>query len=46
MNKKDPPMDNYMDSTSPEYVRRMAASLDAKWEALAPYVTPGARVLD
>ena len=39
-------MDNYMDSTSPEYVRRMAASLDAKWEALAPYVTPGARVLD
>lgn len=39
-------MDNYMDSTSPEYVRRMAASLDAKWEAIAPYVTPGARVLD
>ena len=39
-------MDNYLDSTSPEYVRRMAASLNAKWEALAPYVTPGARVLD
>lgn len=39
-------MDNYMDSTSPEYVRRMASSLNAKWEALAPYVSPGARVLD
>ena len=39
-------MDNYMDSTSPEYVRRMASSLNAKWEALVPYVTPGARVLD
>lgn len=39
-------MDNYMDSTSPEYVHRMASSLNAKWEALAPYVSPGARVLD
>lgn len=39
-------MDNYMDSTSPEYVRRMASSLNAKWEALAPYVSPGVRVLD
>lgn len=39
-------MDNYLDSTSPEYVRRMASTLNAKWEALAPYVTPGARVLD
>lgn len=39
-------MDNYMDSTSPEYVRRMASALNAKWEALAPYVTPGVRVLD
>lgn len=39
-------MDNYMDSTSPEYVRRMASALNAKWEALVPYVTPGARVLD
>lgn len=39
-------MDNYLDSTSPEYVRRMASALNAKWEALAPYVTPGARVLD
>lgn len=39
-------MDNYMDSTSPEYVRRMASALNAKWEALAPYVTSGARVLD
>lgn len=39
-------MDNYMDSTSPEYVRRMASSLNAKWEALAPYVTVGTRVLD
>lgn len=39
-------MDNYVDSTSPEYVRRMASALNAKWEALAPYVTPGARVLD
>ena len=39
-------MDNYMDSTSPEYVRRMASALDAKWEALAPYVSPGVRVLD
>ena len=36
-------MDNYLNSTSPEYVRRMASSSDAKWEALAPYVTPGAR---
>lgn len=39
-------MDNYMDSTSPEYVRRMASALNAKWEALAPYVMPGVRVLD
>lgn len=39
-------MDNYMDSTSPEYVRRMASALNAKWEALAPYVTSGTRVLD
>ena len=39
-------MDNYLDSTSPEYVRRMASALNAKWEALEPYVTPGARVLD
>ncbi len=39
-------MDNYLDSTSPEYVRRMASTLNAKWEALAPYVMPGARVLD
>ena len=39
-------MDNYMDSTSPEYVHRMASALNAKWEALAPYVSPGARVLD
>lgn len=39
-------MDNYLGSTSPEYVRRMAASLGAKWEALEPYVTSGARVLD
>lgn len=39
-------MDNYVDSTSPEYVRRMASVLNAKWEALAPYVTPGVRVLD
>lgn len=39
-------MDNYVDSTSPEYVRRMASALNAKWEVLAPYVTPGARVLD
>lgn len=30
MNKKEPPMDNYMDSTSPEYVRRMASALNAK----------------
>lgn len=39
-------MNNYVDSTSPEYVRRMTASLGAKWAALEPYVTPGARVLD
>lgn len=39
-------MDNYVDSTSPEYVRRMASALNAKWEVLAPYVTPGAHVLD
>lgn len=39
-------MDNYLDSASPEYVRRMASALNAKWEALAPYVTSGARVLD
>lgn len=35
-NKEEPLMDNYMDSTSPEYVRRMAASLNAKWEASGP----------
>lgn len=39
-------MNNYVDSTSPEYVRRMTASLGAKWAALEPYVTPGARILD
>ena len=39
-------MDNYMDSTSPEYVRRMASALNTKWEALASYVSPGVRVLD
>lgn len=39
-------MDNYLDSTSLEYARRMASALNAKWEALAPYVTSGARVLD
>ena len=38
--------DNYTNATSSEYVRRMAASIDAKWAALKPHVFPGARVLD
>lgn len=38
--------DNYVNTTAPEYARRMAASLDAKWAALKPHVFPGARVLD
>lgn len=38
--------DNYTHTTAPEYARRMGATLDRKWAALEPYVTPGARILD
>ena len=38
--------DNYTHDTAPEYARRMGATLDRKWAALEPYVTPGARILD
>ena len=38
--------DNYTHTTAPEYARRMDATLDRKWAALEPYVTPGARILD
>ena len=38
--------DNYTHNTAAEYARRMDATLDRKWAALEPYVTPGARILD
>lgn len=38
--------DNYTHTTAPEYARRMDATLDRKWAALEPHVTPGARILD
>lgn len=38
--------DNYTHDTAAEYARRMDTTLDRKWAALEPYVTPGARILD
>lgn len=38
--------DNYTHTTAPEYAHRMDTTLDRKWAALEPYVTPGARILD
>ena len=38
--------DNYTHDTAAEYARRMDTTLDRKWAALEPHVTPGARILD
>lgn len=38
--------DNCTHDTAAEYARRMDTTLDRKWAALEPHVTPGARILD